>query len=465
MPRIAVRNRSLTLTTGVLLLVLLPMVAGRVDLSLASYGATVPGASAARAPLSGSGADVNNVSLQAMGLPMGNQGLCGEFNLFTLRNVLHNNGPDTPADVAVANTVAVPAPVDILFRVSNANQSITINGVPLDCTAPGGPAIYCSNNVVAGVAPVGTVVEVRGDKSPGTVLRVRQTLSLAQSVQTNVDQTWAFMCMDDGNIPLHWESMVDVLAPGFDTDSTNNVRSLDVVLDCLAATAVDLAIVQQSVSHAPAPRPPLTLPTLLVGEGNTLGLRKDLLNGGPKLQATANIVASVSLAYAGMDPVNGDCVVTPNPATAQLALLMGTPVTHDEDFNITCGQGGIGIDDDLDGYIDEDFVDGVDSDADTRIDEDSRLYLTTVTITNTIESDDPCVPEIYPTDNAAVTSVTLAVGVVGNADPVGGLASLPQIAGASSSPTATYAALAAGLAAAILAAVAGLWCARRRWVR
>ena len=46
--------------------------------------------------------------------------------------------------------------------------------------------------------------------------------------------------------------------------------------------------------------------------------------------------------------------------------------------------------------------------------------------------------------------------------PVGGLAELPEISGSSGPP---YAALAGGLAAAVLALTAGAWYARRRWVR
>jgi len=51
------------------------------------------------------------------------------------------------------------------------------------------------------------------------------------------------------------------------------------------------------------------------------------------------------------------------------------------------------------------------------------------------------------------------------ADPVGGLAELPDVAGASGSSAGTYAAVAGGLAAALLALTAGAWYARRRWGR
>ena len=52
---------------------------------------------------------------------------------------------------------------------------------------------------------------------------------------------------------------------------------------------------------------------------------------------------------------------------------------------------------------------------------------------------------------------------------VGGIAELPDVAQAPAShsapSTGTYAALAGGLAAAVLALGAGAWYARRRWVR
>jgi hypothetical protein len=71
------------------------------------------------------------------------------------------------------------------------------------------------------------------------------------------------------------------------------------------------------------------------------------------------------------------------------------------------------------------------------------------------------------------TKVCCAAGA---APPVGGIAELPDVAGASSQQAGapagdsgwsagSYGALAGGLAAAVLAAVAGGWYAKRRWVR
>ncbi|NIM47845.1 MAG: hypothetical protein GTO22_01040, partial [Gemmatimonadales bacterium] len=76
---------------------------------------------------------------------------------FTILDTLHNNGPDDPVDVEVTNAIAVPAGIEVLFHVSNANQTLTIDGAPMNCTAPGAGGISCSNDVVNGVAPVSTV--------------------------------------------------------------------------------------------------------------------------------------------------------------------------------------------------------------------------------------------------------------------------------------------------------------------
>jgi len=50
-------------------------------------------------------------------------------------------------------------------------------------------------------------------------------------------------------------------------------------------------------------------------------------------------------------------------------------------------------------------------------------------------------------------------------NPVGGLAELPDVAADSGWPAGAYAALAGGIAAAVLALGGGAWYARRRWVK
>jgi hypothetical protein len=73
--------------------------------------------------------------------------------------------------------------------------------------------------------------------------------------------------------------------------------------------------------------------------------------------------------------------------------------------------------------------------------------------------DGPVPPEIdeCPTEYGLVSNNGCPV--------VGGLAELPDVAGDSGSSAGTYAAIAGGLAAALLALGAGVWYARRRWVR
>jgi hypothetical protein len=94
-----------------------------------------------------------------------------------------------------------------------------------------------------------------------------------------------------------------------------------------------------------------------------------------------------------------------------------------------------------------------------------------------------CLATISGTTNAHVADCdgsgdypTKVCCAVGAAPPVGGIAEVPDIGGASSQPAgvpsegsgwsaASHAALAGGLAVAVLAAIAGGWYAKRRWVR
>ncbi len=389
----------------------------------------------------GGGSDVKKLSLSPYGLPPGNQGLVSISNWFELRAALHNNGPDEPVDVEDVTAIAVPAGVQLSFHVTNVNQTVTIDGTPLDSTAiPPGVSI-AGGPCVAGACPVCTVVAVNGDEVTGTVLDVHETLTLPESVQTNVDQDWAFHCLTGGSIPLHWDNTVETLAPSYDYDPTNNSGSLDITLDCFGPPNGDVKISDQYFTSLPPVRPPLTLPTIIVDEDSNLSLRKVLHNNGPFLGVPTDITKDVSLSYTGMDPANGDCVVTPNPATDQVDVNMSVFLDHDETFNIACGQGGIAIDDDADTAtdedpiggsgvdsdgdteIDEDACDGTDNDGDTQtdeddpngdddcdgsIDEDSPYYLVTVTVANEIMPK-PAIGDPNEADNVAESSVTLAV--------------------------------------------------------
>ncbi len=336
------------------------------------------------------GADVDKDSLAAIGLPAGNQGITSEDNNFTLRGVLHNNGPDAPVSVNDHTAIVVPPGVQVSFHVTNANQLITINGAPMNCATPGGGGITCSANVVAGLAPIGTVVAVNGNLAAGTVLDTEETVSLALSVNTNVDQTWDFHCLGIGNPVLNFTDTATVLAPSSELDAGDNSASTTIVLDCLLGAPADLKILSQGITYtANHAQSGLVLPypRILVQEAQAFTVNKMVHNNGPYLSPLADIAKSISLNYVGMNALNGDCVVTPNGSTTQMVLPMSVSTPVNENFSITCNEGGITKDDDGDQYNDEDWIDGIDNDGDTRVDEDSPWYQVDVTVNNVIYPD------------------------------------------------------------------------------
>jgi hypothetical protein len=421
------------------------------------------------------GADVKKLSLSASGLPIGNQAVQSITYWFTLTGTLHNNGPDTPVDVEDVTAIAVPAGIQISFHVSNANQTITIDGAPMNCTAPGAGGISCSNDVVNGVAPVSTKVAVNGNVAPsGTVLDVHETLTLPESVQTDVHQDWDFHCLDTGSysVGLSFTNTVNVLPPSFDYDPTNNSGSEFFVINCLGAEPIDVKILDQVVTDAPPAKPPLPFPTLIVEQHDNVDILKTLHHNGVWLQAPADLTTGVILAYTGSGDY-GQCVVTPPGVADQVTLDLSVSQYYPESFDIVCGHGGINIDDDGDGAIDEDPVDGagVDDDGDDAIDEDSPYYLVTVTITNELTVK-PGYYDPDPGNNVADSSVSLAV-VLGS-HFVGGVAEYPHLAETSagesslagersgSSAARDHIPLAGGLAAALIAAAAAAWYASRR---
>jgi len=97
-----------------------------------------------------------------------------------------------------------------------------------------------------------------------------------------------------------------------------------------------------------------------------------------------------------------------------------------------------------------------------QADDSSGVTLVAIGLDNRFVAYDSFATNLVPGDTN--NSVDIFVDPP-TADPVGGLAELPDVAGDSGSSAGTYAALAGGLAAALIALTAGAWYARRRWSR
>ena len=110
----------------------------------------------------------------------------------------------------------------------------------------------------------------------------------------------------------------------------------------------------------------------------------------------------------------------------------------------------------------QEAVTGIDNDGDTRVNDGCP-------INGTLAENPSCANDID--DDAADDPVDTVndgcpiKGAVPDYGAVGGIAELPDVAGDSGSSAGTYAALAGGLAAAVLVLGAGAWYARRRLSR
>lgn len=140
---------------------------------------------------------------------------------------------------------------------------------------------------------------------------------------------------------------------------------------------------------------------------------KVLHNNGPTSPAPAELAVSATVVT-----VNGtDCIVLiafpdPNPLPlgslpASVAVtLPGGTIPSPEVFNILCGDpAGADEDDDGDGSVDEDPIDGTDNDGDTLIDEDSGFDLGTLVVTNCIDGTNVHISDPNPDNNCQIVPI------------------------------------------------------------
>ncbi|KPJ51527.1 MAG: hypothetical protein AMJ38_00165, partial [Dehalococcoidia bacterium DG_22] len=358
---------------------------------------------------------------------------------FHLHEQLHNNGPMTPLPVEITVEGTPPEGGEVSYHVSA--EDLALPG-DLLVTKNGAPWVGPPHD--GGLNPPESTEFVVGFPD---VLDVHKQVDLPYSDYPDLYEDWDIHCLTPSQHTWHFHNEVWPLDPVvIDPEPGNNVKDLDIVVNCLAES--DVKITDMSVLNLPAKKPiddspyELPYPTLYVDEPTDVTLSKTVHNNfddgswdayGPSAVTVTRTGAVVG--YAGMNAAYADCVITPGTAQNPTPLVVSTAQTVTEPFTITCGRGGIEYNDDAayggsDVFIDEDPVNGVDDDGDLceydedgspasspgagnccdtiendatpdgidaadpecaalAIDEDSAFYVVVVLFTNTLDLDNP----------------------------------------------------------------------------
>jgi hypothetical protein len=313
---------------------------------------------------------------------------------FLVEEVLHNNGAE-PID-AWSSTWAAPPPGGAVSYHCAGGEVITINDV----------------EVIPDCFPSEVVVVVYPD-----VLDVHSNVLLEPSILTPVLSEWDIHCLEPSTHV--WDFYNEVSAKSQfipDPIPDNNDGSFSVVVNCIGHA--DVEEVSYAASGLPPVHPVIGQPAIVhdtvTGLASaTFNMTKTVDNNGPYGPVTVDISGGNAVAaYTGMSALNGDCTVAPPGVLyPQASLPVGTTVLPPEPYTLTCGRGGIEMDDDGDGIVDEDPVNLADDDGDGSVDEDSPFYLVTIAFQDgaTLPKD-PHVVDDDPTNNGPITTlVTIAV--------------------------------------------------------
>jgi hypothetical protein len=309
-------------------------------------------------------ADLKKVSLSAVGLTDGDDIPVSTDVGFTLAGLLHNNGPADPVPVWDVTTATPPQGGSVSYHCDGGEQ-ITINGAVVDPMCP--PSMVW----------VATY--------PDT-LDVHVNINLPASIVEPTAQNWDVHCLTPSTHTWEFTDTVTAKDP-YTTDPVpgNNSASTSLTLDCIASA--DVNEVSYTASNLPPTHPVVGKPYIVFSTTTgiatgTFNMTKKVNNGGPYGPATVNITAGNAVAaYTGMNGAlyPGTCTVAPAGAVySQVSLPLGDTTLPAETYTLTCGRGGIEKDDDGDGLIDEDVVNGSDDDGDGAVDEDSPWYLVTI---------------------------------------------------------------------------------------
>ena len=261
------------------------------------------------------------------------QAVVSEDRWFTLTDTVHNNGP---TDAVAAEVITVCQPPESIITAETpggtcsyhvaATELVTVNGLLLNCTAPGALPVLCSQNCAAGVCLVGTVIEVEWPD----VLDVHKSTTLATSVDEVLPaQEWDIHCYEPSTHTWPFDNLIvptdpDILDPDLEApcdpddastwgDCGNNAKHYDLVVGC--TTTADLEAGTVTVTTVPATK-------AAVGELFDVTVSVNVINNGPWGPVNGDVTFGLT--------VPTDCTPTPaNYKVENVSLPLGTtPVSH-----------------------------------------------------------------------------------------------------------------------------------------
>jgi hypothetical protein len=260
------------------------------------------------------------------------------------------------------------------------------------------------------IAPAGCTINPPGDVVP---------VLLEQSIDLVHEEIFTIHCTEPST---HGPFVIDNLVYAEsqfvpDPDTGNNEASSSLTVAVWGYS--DVKDIAYTPSGAPPTHPVIGAPYIEhdvsgVATG-AIQMTKTVHNNGPWGPATVDVSGGgVIAAYTGMNIVNGDCVLNP-PGAAHMQETLNAVETKNlvENYTLTCGRGGLTLDDDGDTMIDEDGPDGTDDDGDTVDGEDGMFYLVTIAFQNGVGlPKDPHVIDLDPGNNGPLAPVLVTVAVV-----------------------------------------------------
>jgi hypothetical protein len=269
--------------------------------------------------------------------------------------------PD-PVDLAVTSvTVTSPAssPINTAFNVQVdvviSHISGTAGPVPADVT------------VTLNLAPNCTTTSA----NPGTGAVL---VPAAGSATATV--IFSVQCSQPSNHSFTANAVVVITSTAFeDINAANDTGSGGPSTTAITAQS-DLKITSAAFSGLPANKiwagcptgaEATCFPPIVVGTPVNFSLNKTVHNNGPYGPTATAIGFGTGVLSLGGGQLGGQCTVTPpgNPGSPLGMIAVSAPSTNvTENFSVSCSIGNMGKDDDADGLIDEDRIDGVDNDGD-----------------------------------------------------------------------------------------------------
>jgi len=314
---------------------------------------------------------------------------------FNMHEVVHNNGPTD--DVVGKVTTECHPPESIItpdtpggecsLHVENLlPTTVTLNGNPLECDPSNLPTdvIMCGDTAGEGC---GTYVSLAAGKCvTSTEIKVvwpsyldKEVITPALSTSAPYElpaEEWDVHCYEPSFHDWTFINTIEADDPSIiDSNTSNNTKTMTLTFGCVGDA--DPYEVSYNVTSTPPtgllPSSLSTIPTIVhdsstgVATG-TIGVTKILDNKGsfgPAGVAAAGGGAQMFWVGANMGLYGADCTLTGGPFVHQASLPVSSPQTMPVDtYTLTCTRGGLGRDDDGDGIIDEDVINGVDDDGD-----------------------------------------------------------------------------------------------------